>query len=64
MTKYTILCKNCNAQIIYEEKGDYPMAETYYLKVFEVTEESYGARLRYTARQGIKRLKTAKATQD
>lgn len=50
--------------IIYEEKGDYPMAETYYLKVFEVTEESYGARLRYTARQGIKRLKTAKATQD
>lgn len=50
--------------IIYEKRGDYTLAETYYLKVFEATEEPYGARMRYAARQGIKRLKTVKANQD
>jgi hypothetical protein len=42
--------------IIYEQLGDNRKAKSYYLKVFETSDKSYGFRFRHSAREGIRRL--------
>lgn len=42
--------------IIYERLGDTRKAKSYYLKVIETSDKSYGNRFRHSAREGIRRL--------
>ena len=49
---------------IYEKHGNTEKAGSYYLKVIEIPEKSYGYRFRHSAREGISRLEEIAAVQN